>query len=164
MAHKNEVNSDTPIDFTFEELHEAFYDLIDELKKLGVKNKELKSKNQSLLKQNESISNEKSSLFQENLNLKNKITKLKSMVEKFTLSSIKLQMILDSQKIIYDKVGLGYNPLKKQKFLKNIYANSSSNKFLNITFFKYGKVGHKSYTCFSNKSKNSNVKKIWVPK
>ena len=50
MAHENEVNTETPIDFTFEELHEAFYDLIDELKKLGVKNKELKSKNQSLLK------------------------------------------------------------------------------------------------------------------
>ena len=50
MAHENEVNSATPIDFTFEKLHEAFYDLIDELKKLGVKNKELKSKNQSLLK------------------------------------------------------------------------------------------------------------------
>ena len=63
MAYENEVNSTTPIDFTFEELHEAFYDLIDELKKLGVKNKELKSKNQSLLKQNESISNKKSILF-----------------------------------------------------------------------------------------------------
>ena len=50
MAHENEVNSATPIDFIFEELHEAFYDLIDELKKLGVKNKELKSRNQYLLK------------------------------------------------------------------------------------------------------------------
>ena len=50
MAHENEVNTEIPIDFTFEELHEAFYDLIDELKKLGVKNKELKSKNQYLLK------------------------------------------------------------------------------------------------------------------
>ena len=50
MAHENEVNSETPSDFTFEELHEAFYDLIDKLKKLWVKNKDLKSKNQSLLK------------------------------------------------------------------------------------------------------------------
>ena len=50
MAHENEVNTETPIDFIFEKLHEVFYDLIDELKKLGVKNKELKSKNQFLLK------------------------------------------------------------------------------------------------------------------
>ena len=45
MAHENEVDTETPIDFTFEELHEVFCDLIDELKKLEVKNKELKSKN-----------------------------------------------------------------------------------------------------------------------
>ena len=50
MAHENEVNTETLKDFTFEEFHKAFYDLIDELKKLGVKNKELKSKNQYLLK------------------------------------------------------------------------------------------------------------------
>ena len=113
MAHKNEVNIETPIDFTFEELHEAFYDLIDELKKLGVKNKELKSRNQSLLKEIESISNEKSTSSQENLNLKNEIAKLKSIVKKFTLSLNKLNMILENQKAVYDKAGLGYNPLKK---------------------------------------------------
>ena len=61
MAHENEINTETPNDFTFEELYEAFYNLIDELKKLGVKNKELKSKNQSLLKENESISNKNQS-------------------------------------------------------------------------------------------------------
>ena len=113
MAHENEVNTEIPNDFTFEELHEVFYNLIDDLKKLGVKNKELKSKNQSLLKENKIISNEKLILTQENLNLKNKIAKLKPMIEKFTLSSTKLQMILDNQKAIFDKVGLGYNPLKK---------------------------------------------------
>ena len=62
MAHENEVNAETPNNFIFEELQEAFYDLVDDLKKLGVKNKELKSKNQSLLKENEFISNEKSVL------------------------------------------------------------------------------------------------------
>ena len=90
MAYENEVNIETSNDFTYEELHEVFYDLIDELKKLGIKNKELKLKNQSLLKENEIISNEKSILSQKNLNLKNEIAKLKSMVEKFTLSSNKL--------------------------------------------------------------------------
>ena len=50
IAHKNKVNTETPNDFTFEELQEAFYHLVDDLKKLGVKNKELKLKNQFLLK------------------------------------------------------------------------------------------------------------------
>ena len=52
-------------------------------------------------------------MIQKNLNLKNKIAKLKPIVEKFTLSSTKLQMILDNQKTVYDKANLGYNPLKK---------------------------------------------------
>ena len=42
MAHENEINTETPNDFTFEELQEVFYDLVDDLKKLEVKNKELK--------------------------------------------------------------------------------------------------------------------------
>ena len=45
MAYENEINTETPNDFTFAELQDAFYDLVDNLKKLGVKNKELKSKN-----------------------------------------------------------------------------------------------------------------------
>ena len=45
--------------------------------------------------------------------MKNEITKLKPMIEKFTQSLNKLQMILDNQKAIFDKAGLGYNPLKK---------------------------------------------------
>ena len=94
------------------------------------------------------------------LNLKNEIVKLKSIVEKFTLSSNKLHMILDNQKAIYDKVDLRYNPLNKQKFLKNIFVNSSYNKFSNITCFKCGRIGYKSYSYFSNKSENFNVKKI----
>ena len=63
MAHENEVISEIPSEFTFEELHEAFNDLIDELKKLGMKNKELKLKNQSLVKQAENLSIEKSTCF-----------------------------------------------------------------------------------------------------
>ena len=162
MAHENEVTSESTSEFTFEELHEAFYDSIDELKKLGKKNKELKLENQSLVKQAENLSIEKFTLIQENQNLKDEMNKLKSIVDKFTLSSNKLNMILENQKAIYDKAGLGYKPLKKQKFLKDIYANYSSKKPTNITCFKCGRIGHKSYTCLINKY--ANTKKIWVPK
>ena len=37
-------------------------------------------------------------------------------------------------------------------------------KLSNIIFFKYDKVGHKAYTCSSNKFTDTNVKKIWVSK
>ena len=59
MAHENEVSAEISNEFTFEELQEAFYDLVDDLKKLRTKNKELKFKNQVLLKENETILSEK---------------------------------------------------------------------------------------------------------
>ena len=124
MAHENEISAEISNEFIFEELQEAFYDLVDDLKKLEIKNKELKLKNQVLLKENETILSEKLVLTQENLNLKNKIDNLKLIVKKFTLSSNKLYMIFENQKAIYDKAGLGYNPLKNKKFLKNIFINS----------------------------------------
>ena len=67
MAHENEVTSESTNEFTFEELHEAFYDSIDELKKLGKKNKELKLENQSLVKQAENLSIKKFTLIQEKI-------------------------------------------------------------------------------------------------
>ena len=42
MAHENEITSEPSNEFTFDELREAFYDLLNDLKKLGLKNKKLK--------------------------------------------------------------------------------------------------------------------------
>ena len=73
-------------------------------------------------------------------------------------------MIIDSQKVVCDKIGLGYNTLRKQKFLKNIFINASTRKLSNITCFICGKIGHKAYSCLSNKFDTKNMKKIWVSK
>ena len=37
-------------------------------------------------------------------------------------------------------------------------------KLPNITYFKYGKIGHKAYACMSNKFVGINSKKIWILK
>ena len=42
MEDKNEVTSEPSNEFFFDELQEVFYDLLDDPKKLGLKNKELK--------------------------------------------------------------------------------------------------------------------------
>lgn len=39
MAHNDEINFEHQLDFTFEELQDAFLDLWDEFKKLSMKNK-----------------------------------------------------------------------------------------------------------------------------
>lgn len=45
MAQEDEITSEVKLDFLFDELREAFYELIDEYKKLDLKNKCLKSSN-----------------------------------------------------------------------------------------------------------------------
>ena len=64
------------------------------------------------------------------------------MLNKFTIGSQKLQSILITQKAIFDKAGIGYNFLRKQKFFKNIFSKTSFDNHF-ITCFKCNKVGHK---------------------
>lgn len=54
------------IDFTFDKLQKAFYDLLDELKKLGMKNGEPKKINQGLANEKEEMLKEKMQLIEEN--------------------------------------------------------------------------------------------------
>ena len=59
MAQNDVVNIENSSDFTFEELFEAFNELMDEYKKVGLKNKELKSLNISLAEEKNKILIEK---------------------------------------------------------------------------------------------------------
>ena len=56
---------------------------------------------------------EKKSFLKENTNLRKKIENLKSTLKKFIIGSQKLQAILNNQKIMFDKVEIDYNSLKK---------------------------------------------------
>ena len=62
MAHENEVITETQNKFFYDELQEAFHELLDDLKKLRLKNKDLKWKNQTLSKEKEKISNKNKEL------------------------------------------------------------------------------------------------------
>ena len=73
-------------------------------------------------------------------------------------------MILTSQKIVFLKVGLGFNPNNKQKFLKNFFTSSYSNATINITYFYYGRVRHKTYLCNFRKLNGRLVRKVQGPK
>ena len=61
------------------------------------------------------------SLACENKKLNDELKKIKLFIEKFTYSSKKLYMLLNEQRAIFNKVGLGFRPQKKQKFLKNLF-------------------------------------------
>ena len=51
MAPENEVITETQNESSFDDLQEAFHELLDDLKKLRLKNKDLKLKNQILSKE-----------------------------------------------------------------------------------------------------------------
>ena len=73
-----------------------------------------------MLKEKEVFLVENRNFTKENQNLKIEVNKLKSIIDKFTLSSNKLQMILENQKVVYNKVGPGIAPKKNKIFEKYI--------------------------------------------
>ena len=66
-------------------------------------------------------------------------------------------MLLEKQKMIFDKGGLGFNTLTKQKYLKYVFIKSSFEKHT-ITHFKYNKIDHKAIDCNINKFINIKMK------
>ena len=82
------------------------------------------------------------------------------MIDRFILSSNRLDMILKNQRAIFDKAGLGYKSYYKQKSINTLYKKSSSD---NIVCFCCDKLGHKTYTCNMRKSPNSiKIKQVWI--
>ena len=75
-------------------------------------------------------------LSNENMNLKKEVEKLKPLVDKLTLSSNKLELLLKNQKESSNKVGIGFNSMNKNGI--------SAIKFvsLNASTFTSRTVGH----------------------
>ena len=83
---------------------------------------------------------------------KEELNKLNPFVDRFTLSSHRLDLILKNQKMVFDKARLGYRSYDKQKPISNLYKKTSKE---NMTYFYFEKIGHKSYIC---KAKNTKIK------
>ena len=66
-----------------------------------------------LAEEKESLLKSEISPMEENTKLREEIKTLKPILEKFTIDSQKLQLILNNQKVIFDKVGIDFNPLRK---------------------------------------------------
>ena len=135
-----------------------------ECEKVSLKNKELQKLNHELTHEKERISEKLDWLTCENQNLNDELKKIKSFIEKFTYSSKRLYMLLNEQKVLFNKTELGFKSQMKQKLLKNFFVRASSNHISNILYFCYEKIGHKSYTCDFKKLNESMVKMVWFQK
>jgi hypothetical protein len=228
MAYEDEVTSELNSlennSYSYDELQNAFEELVEEFEKNVSKNKvfkkkvtslsneldDFKSKNEILEKQiislndknlslekeiiklkiesqsfiekmkakdvetSSQIAHDSNLLVNENKELKLKVEKLNKIVTNFTNGKKNLDNLLGSQRCVFDKAGIGYNPKIKEKHYKKFFINE---KFLKIPICEHcGKLGHNIHTCpMKNmiwvvkgttppKANPSGPKKIWVPK
>ena len=97
MAQEEEITCETKLEFTFAELLEAFYELVDKYKILDLKNKNHRTSNQLLIREKEKLLEEKKSIFKKKKQeQKKKVEKYKPIIENFTYSSKKLQMLFNN--------------------------------------------------------------------
>ena len=191
MAIEDEVTSPKTKSSTneYDELLEAFEELHDEYEKVILKNKVLKKKILENALELETLQKEKSiekvyescdSLKKENLSLHEKVEDLTRIAHNFTNGKKNFDLMLGSQRCVFNKGGLGYRPFLKQKYLKNYFVKASSSNDQKLSCTYCNKIGHTSFHCFVKKNdyfgkKNNWVykdsrtnlqgpKKIWVPK
>ena len=87
--------------------------LLNEKKALAKEKENLIKSKKILGWRKKKILKSKKSLLKENTKLRKEIKILKPIVDKFTLSSQKLQIILNDQKTIFDKIGIDFSTLQK---------------------------------------------------
>jgi hypothetical protein len=199
MAHGDEVtsklNSLEDESYSYDELQNAFEELVEKFEKNVLKNKvfkkkvtslsnelnDLKNKNEILEKQINSLNDknlfleeeiiklevksqnfiekmkandvETSSqivhnsnlLINENKELKLKVENLTKILTNFTNGKKNLDNLLGSQRCVFDKAGIGYNPKIKEKYYQKFFINEN---LLKSPICKHcGKIGHNIHTC-----------------
>ena len=161
---KDEVNSnlDKNEDFIFE-----YDDLLKVTYKLDEKNTSLKKMLFELQKELDEIKRKfskieasKISLEKKNEELLKKNEWLFSSLSKFSCGQKTFDMILDSQKCVFDKRGLGYKCLKNEKYFKNYFVKESTSESPSTICIFCGIRGHISSTCpLRNGSKKASTSK-----
>ena len=102
-------------------------------------------------------------LTKENKVLQKKNNELNEIVLKFTNGQKMLENMLNSQKCVFDKGGIGYKLNLKQKYYKNYFVKSTS---INnqIVCHHCNQDGHMKNKCPVKRNVYYGVKCIWVPK
>ena len=89
---------------------------------------------------------------------------LTTCLEKFTKGQKNLELLLGSQRCVYDRAGIGYNTTTKQKLYKNIFVESPSTSTQKLSCTFCNSKEHTKHTCYVKKCVRKGLKTIWVPK
>ncbi|GAV66677.1 LOW QUALITY PROTEIN: UBN2 domain-containing protein, partial [Cephalotus follicularis] len=151
-----EEENENEVNFTFDNLENAYENLFNENENVCLRNKTLKKKTISMSKEIENLKSEnskyiseieslkhESSYFmneidvlnissklsndskEENEKLKIYIDALKKYFSTFSNSNAKLDNLLELQRCVFDKVGLGYEEMKNVKYFKNFFVKKN---------------------------------------
>ena len=99
----------------------------------------------------------------ENKTLKKKSNELNEIILKFTNRQKMLDNMLNSQKCVFDKGGIGYKPNLKQKYYKNYFVKSTSSNNQVVCHF-CNQDGYMKNRCPVKRNAHYSMKCIWVPK
>ena len=140
-------SDDDEVSFEYDELHISLY-------KFGENNTSLKKKIFELQKELDEIKENfskveasKISLEKVNEELLKKNEWLLSSLSKFSCGQKAFEMILASQKCVFDKRGLGYKTSKNEKYFKNYFVKESTSESSSTICNFYGRGGHISSSC-----------------
>ena len=162
-------------------------DISTTIDNLKAENTELRKTHEDLLKKPSTLeintqvtSTNHANITDEHSKVKKELEKYKLIVDKFTFSSERLDMLLNNQRAVFNRAGIGYNPTNKQKVVGNLFVNPTMNRQKSTICHCCGKNGHKSYICnerFQTPSSKvviktrsnmpvltKKIKQIWVPK
>ena len=148
-------------------LQKSNVSLNEKIKELELDNEMLHDRIASFTcKQSTSYEHEKlhvDELINENETLKKKSNELNEIVLKFTNGQKMLDNMLNSQKCVFDKGGLGYKPYLKQKYYKNYFVKATSTNDQIVCHY-CNQNGHMSFRCPVKRNAYYGAKCIWVPK
>jgi len=120
---------------------------------------ELRQKNLVL----EKLNNRNKTIEDKNLELQVKCDNNQKIILKFTQGQENLHKVLCTQKASFNKEGIGYNHLNRNKCYKNFFVNPNFYKKKNETRNYCSKVDRTTYSCTFRK-RDLKVIQIWVPK
>ncbi|GAV61960.1 hypothetical protein CFOL_v3_05485 [Cephalotus follicularis] len=172
-----EEEEEDEVNFSFDELQDAYKNLFHEYKNVCLKNKSLKKNAISMSKEIENLKNENSyhkneidilnvslklsnDFEEENKKLKLEIDALKKTFSKFSNSSDKLDNLLGLQMCVFNKADLGYEEMNNVKHFNNFFVKKVEPK---ISCNYCDRLGHISTSCFHRKNIGK-TKKVWIPK
>ena len=133
--------------FEYDELLKFIYKLDEKNTLLMKKVFELQKKLDEIKENSSKVESSKIPLKKENEELLKKNEWLVSLLSKFSCGQKAFDMILASQKHVFDKRGLGYKSSKNEKYFKNYFVQESTSESPSTICNFCGRGGHISSTC-----------------